>query len=370
MGELIMAGAGDLAVPGGRAPGSPAAQNPSMDKAEPPGILVVGPSWVGDMVMAGSLLRLLAARRRAPIDVVAPAWSQPLLARMPEVRRPLLLETGHGEIGLAARRHLARELREQNYAQAIVLPRSLKAALLPWLARIPRRTGIRGEFRYGLINDIRRFELTRTRPMIERFCALGVEPGETLPDPLPYPRLRVDPGAQERLAERLGIAMTGRIAALLPGAEYGPAKRWPAPYFAELAQRLRDEGFAVWLLGSPKDAPAGEEIVQTSRGAATNLCGRTELVDAVDLLGAAQVAVSNDSGLLHIAAAVGTPVVGLYGSSSPAYTPPLTERREILFLDLYCSPCFERECPLGHFRCMREITPAMALEAAVRLSSM
>jgi heptosyltransferase II len=332
-------------------------------------ILVVGPSWVGDMVMTGSLLRMLAERRRVPIDVVAPAWSQPLLQRVPEVRQGFLLETGHGELGLSTRRRLARELQARDYAQAIVLPRSFKAALVPWLARIPRRTGMRGEFRFGLINDMRPVEWTRSKPMIERFCALGLEPGEALPERLPEPHLLVDPGAQQRLMERLGISGSAPAAALLPGAEHGPAKRWPVPYFAELAQRLRDEGFAVWLLGSPKDKPAGEEIAESSRGAAVNLCGRTELVDAVDLIGAARVAVSNDSGLLHIAAAVGTPVVGLYGSSSPVYTPPLTESREILYLDLYCSPCFEKECPLGHFRCMREITPAMALEAAIRLSA-
>ncbi len=332
-------------------------------------ILVVGPAWVGDMVMANALFRMLAARGQAAIDVVAPAWSQPLLERMPEVRRSFRLDAGHGEIGLATRRRLARELRQRGYAQAIVLPRSFKAALVPWLARIPRRTGIRGEFRYGLINDMRAVESTRSKPMVERLCALGLEPGERLPDRLPNPRLRVDASAQRRLLERLGIAGAAPVAALLPGAEHGPAKRWPARYFAELAQLLRHAGFAVWLLGSSKDQPTGEEIVQASGGAATNLCGRTELVDAVDLLGSARVAVSNDSGLLHIAAAVGTPVAGLYGSSSPSYTPPLTDEREILYLDLYCSPCFERECPLGHFRCMREITPAMAFEAALRLAS-
>jgi heptosyltransferase II len=345
----------------------PAQAGPAAVKPETGGTLVVGPSWVGDMVMANALLRMLAARRRGPIDVVAPGWSQPLLQRMREVREGHLLEAGHGELAMGARRRLARELRERKYAQAIVLPRSFKAALVPWLARIPRRTGMRGEFRYGLINDMRPVEWTRSKPMVERLCVLGLDPGEALPGPLPEPRLRVDAGEQQRLMERLGLSVSAPVAALLPGAEHGPAKRWPAPYFAELARRFRDEGFSVWLLGSPKDHATGEEIADASHGAATNLCGRTALVDAIDLLGAARVAVSNDSGLLHIASAVGTPVVGLYGSSSPVYTPPLTARREILYLDLYCSPCFEKECPLGHFRCMREITPAMALEAAMRL---
>ncbi len=321
------------------------------------------------MVMTNSLLRTLAARRQVPIDVVAPAWSHPLLLRMPEVRQGFQVEVGHGELGLGAWWRLARELGKREYAQAIVVPRSFKKALAPWLARIPRRTGIRGEFRYGLINDMRRLEWTRSRPMVERLCALGLEPGERLPEPLPYPHLRVDAAAQEAAMERLGLSASRPVAALLPGAEHGPAKRWPAPHFAELAQRLRDAGFEVWLLGSPKDAATGDEIVDTSGGAAINLCGRTALLDAVDLLGAARVAVSNDSGLLHIAAAVGTPVVGLYGSSSPIYTPPLTEQREILYLDLHCSPCFEPECPLGHFRCMRDITPATAFAAATRLAS-
>ena len=181
-------------------------------------ILVVGPAWVGDMVMTNALLRMLAARRQAPIDVVAPAWSQPLLERMPEVRRSFLLDTGHGDIRLGTRRRLARELRQQGYAQAIVLPRSLKAALVPWLARIPRRTGTRGEFRFGVINDMRSVELSRAKPMVERLCTLGLEPGERLPDPLPNPRLRVDAAAQQTLVERLGIAGTAPVAALLPGA--------------------------------------------------------------------------------------------------------------------------------------------------------
>jgi heptosyltransferase II len=334
------------------------------------GTLVVGPSWVGDMVMTNALLRLLAAREHGPIDVVAPVWSQPLIARMPEVRRGWLLETGHGELALARRYRLARTLRRERYARAIVLPRSAKAALVPWLARIPRRTGMRGEFRYGLINDMRPIEWTRSRPMVERLCALGLEPDEPLPDPLPVPRLTVDPAAQRSLIDGLGLAAARPAAAFMPGAEHGPAKRWPEEYFAQLARLLDAQGFAVWLLGSPKDRAAGESIARLSGGKPLNLCGRTGLVNAVDLLGAAAVAVSNDSGLLHIAAAVGTPVVALYGPSSPIYTPPLTERREILYLALDCSPCFAPECPLGHHRCLREMTPDQVFEAVLRLASM
>jgi heptosyltransferase-2 len=319
------------------------------------------------MVISNALFRLLAERGHDPIDVVAPAWSAPLLERMPEVRRGWLLAIGHRELALDLRRHLAQELRGQKYTQAIVLPRSAKAAIVPWLARIPRRTGLRGEFRYGLINDMRAIEWTRSKPMVERLCALGLEPGEPLPKRLPEPRLEVDAAAQRSVIERLELGGDRPVAALMPGAEHGAAKCWPQPYFAELARRLEREGFAVWLLGSPRDTAAGASIASMSGGAAVNLCGQTKLIEALDLLGAAQVAVSNDSGLLHVAAAVGTPVVALYGSSNPVYTPPLTERREILYLDLECSPCFARECPLGHLRCLKEIKPETVFEKAMRL---
>ncbi|HEX7062872.1 MAG TPA: lipopolysaccharide heptosyltransferase II [Woeseiaceae bacterium] len=326
--------------------------------------LLVGPAWIGDMVMAGSLARLLAARGHT-VDAVAPPWSFPLVERLEGVAQTFLLGTGHGEIGFGRRLALARELAHRGYGQAIVLPRSLKAALLPWLARIPRRTGLRGEFRYGLINDMRAIAWTRAKPMIERFCALGLEPGEPLPEPLPRPVLAVDTGARLAVMDRLGVSGERPVAACMPGAEHGPAKRWP--YFAELARRLHSQGFDVWLLGGPGDAAAGDAIAAGSGNTAVNLCGKTKLVEAIDLLGGVDVAISNDSGLMHIAAAVGVPVVGLYGSSSPVYTPPLAEQREILYLALECSPCFARECPLGHFRCMRDMSVDSVLDAALHL---
>lgn len=316
------------------------------------------------MVMAGALTRLLAARGHA-VDVVAPAWPHALIERMDGARDGYLLGTGHGELKLKARVGLARRLRERDYSQAIVLPRSAKAALLPWLAHIPRRTGMRGEFRYGLINDMRDIEWTRAKPVIERFCALGLEPGEPLPESLPYPVLAVDAEARAAALARLGLSGERPVAACMPGAEHGTAKRWP--YFAELARRLHAEGFDVWLLGGPGDRADGDAIVAGSGNTAVNLCGQTALAEAVDLLGGVDVAISNDSGLLHVAAATGTPVVGLYGSSSPAYTPPLSETRQIVYLALECSPCFARECPLGHFRCMRDMTVDSVLDAALRL---
>ena len=330
-----------------------------------PATLIVGPSWVGDMVMAQALFILLKARRPGnEIDVLAPAWSLPIVARMPEVRRGIAAETGHGELALGKRRRIGYALRDEGYEQAIVLPRSLKSALIPWFARIPTRTGFRGESRYGLINDMRPFDRSLLDQTVKRYVALGLDPGEALPR-TPFPALSVDRDRQQSVMSSLGILTERPVIAMMPGAEYGPAKCWPLEYFRELSALLTDAGFDVWVLGSDKDAPAGEQIASAS--AARNLCGRTSLEDVIDLLGYAEQAVSNDSGLMHVAAAVGTHVHGIYGSSSPAFTPPLTDARDIHWLDLDCSPCFERTCPLGHLRCLKELDVPRVQQAVIEV---
>ena len=327
-----------------------------------PATLIVGPSWVGDMVMAQALFILLKERKPGnAIDVLAPAWSLPIVARMPEVRRGITAETGHGELALGKRRRIGYELREEGYEQAIVLPRSLKSALIPWFASIPTRTGFRGESRFGLINDMRPFDRSVLDQTVKRYVALGLEPDAALPA-VPFPALAIDRQKQAAVMQSLGIATTKPVIAMMPGAEYGPAKCWPLEHFAELAALLVNDGFDVWVLGSDKDAPAGGQIAAAS--AAHNLCGRTSLEDVIDLLGYVEQAISNDSGLMHVAAAVGTHVHGIYGSSSPAFTPPLTKARDIHWLDLDCSPCFERTCPLGHLRCLKELSVSR-LHAAV-----
>ncbi len=333
-------------------------------------VLVVGPSWVGDMVMAQALYRVLAARTPTPeLHVLAPPWSLPLLARMPEVARSIELAAGHGELKLRLRRSLGLSLRAERYTQAIVLPRSLKAALVPWFARVPKRTGFRGEWRYGLLNDVRELDRVRLDQTVKRFVALGLDGNAELPIELPAewrPRLRLDDANLARLRQEHGLGGEP-VVALMPGAEYGPAKRWPAPSFAVLARALAQAGRSVLLLGSAKERELGEEIrVPAASARVRNLCGETTLGDVVDLLAAADAAVSNDSGLLHVAAAAGTPVVAIYGSSSPTFTPPLTARATILYRGIECSPCFARECPLGHLRCLREIEPGDVLEAVER----
>ena len=329
-------------------------------------LLVVGPAWVGDMVMAQSLYRDLVARRPdVEIHVLAPGWSLPLVGRMPEVARAIEIDVAHGELGFAKRRALGLCLRAERYDEAIVLPRSLKAALVPYFARVPVRTGFRGEWRFGLINDMRKLDPDRLHGTVLRYVALGSPDTGERPRVLP-PKLAVETAQRHALAERLGLVSDRPVVALLPGAEYGPAKRWPIESFGALAGRLVQAGAAVWVLGSAAETPLGEQIGKLAPDPNVhNLCGATTLVDAVDLLGAAAAAVSNDSGLMHIAAAVGAHVVAIYGSTSPGFTPPLTDAKTVCYLNLECSPCFERQCPLKHLNCLRGIAVDAVFEAAM-----
>jgi heptosyltransferase-2 len=326
-------------------------------------ILVVGPSWVGDMVLAQALFMRLKQRfPQAAIDVLAPGWSLPLLARMPQVRAGLELPLAHGQFGFWRRRALGRALRGRGYARAIVLPNSWKSALVPFFAGIPRRCGYARELRYGLLNDLRPLDPRRLPTTVQQFLALAEdEPLAQAPEIL-KPRLRTDPARLAALRAQLGLDAQQPAVALMPGAEYGPAKRWPVAYYAELAAALVARGHQVWVLGSAKENSLGRAIAQ-GRAQVHDLTGRTTLVDVVDLLGGAAAAVTNDSGLMHVAAAVGTRLIALYGSSSPHKTPPLSDRARILYRGLPCSPCFARDCPLGHLDCLRGISPAQVLAA-------
>ncbi len=320
--------------------------------------VVIGPAWVGDLVMAQSLFKTLKAQApHAPIDVVTPAWGRNLIARMPEVRRAIVLDIAHGELKLGKRLQLARTLRANQYEHAIVLPRSAKAALPVGLAGIRQRTGYLGEHRYGLLNDIRPLDRTVLYRTVDRFVALAhTTPPASAPD-CPQPQLTSTAAEQRASLKALGLSVASeRILTLCPGADYGPAKRWPPEYFAALAQRFITEGWQVWLLGSAGDR-AITQTIQASAPKAIDLTGQTSLAQAVDLLALSTVVVSNDSGLMHIAAATGQPVVALYGSSDPQYTPPLSDQAQVIYHNLDCSPCFARHCPLGHLNCLRGITP-------------
>jgi len=328
-----------------------------------PKILIVAPNWIGDALLAQPLFARL--RKKLPgvlIDALAPPWTAPVLRRMPEIDDVVEAPFDHGELALVARWRLGRRLRSRRYDQAIVLPNTFKSALVPFFAKIPVRSGFVGESRYGLLNLAHKLDAKGVRLMAERYAQLAEKPGTKPALPLPQTGLMVGEVNLAIALRRLGLSRAKPVVAFCPGAEYGPSKRWPARHFAALARKLAALGYAVWLFGSEKDRAIGEEITVASEGAATNLCGKTDLASAIDLLSLAEVVVSNDSGLMHVAAGVGRPVVALYGSSSPEHTPPLARSYRIVRTGIECSPCFARECPLGHFKCMIELTPDRVAE--------
>jgi heptosyltransferase-2 len=321
-------------------------------------ILIVAPSWIGDALLAQPLLaRLKEKYPGATLNAIAPPWTASVLRRMSQIDEVIDAPFGHGELKLIERWRLARTLR--GYDEAFVLPNTFKSALIPFFAGIPHRTGFVGELRYGLLNRVHRLDETALPLMAERYAKLAEAPDEPPARPLTEGKLRVDQANLASELGRLGLSRAKPVVAFCPGAEYGPAKRWPARYYAELATKLAARGRSVWLFGSGKDREIGEEIARASP--AVNLCGKTDLASAIDLLSLAEVVISNDSGLMHVAAALGRRVVALYGSSSPEHTPPLSKISRVLRTGIECSPCYARECPLGHFKCMIELEPERVL---------
>jgi heptosyltransferase-2 len=324
-------------------------------------ILVVAPSWIGDTILAQPLLSLLRERHPgAAIDVLASNWSAPLFARMAEVRHVVDSPFRHGEFNLLRRWRLARQLKAAAYDAAVVLPNSWKSALIPFLAGIPERIGYRGEARHGLVNVMHRLDRQRHPRLVDRYAALAGEPGAPLPA-LSQPRLASTPEQQRAARAALDLPLDSTPIVFCPGAEFGPAKRWPARHFAALASKVGHVDDPVLLVGSPKDAIIGEKIEQSCHGSAINLCGRTTLEQAIDVIASARQVVCNDSGLMHVAAALDRPLVAVFGSSSFDYTPPLSPQAKIVSLELECSPCFKRDCPDGHLSCLNDLTPERVL---------
>jgi heptosyltransferase-2 len=334
-------------------------------------ILIIGPAWVGDMVMAQSLFKLLKAREpEAFLQVAAPAWTLPVVSRMPEISAMSALPFAHGRLDLSARYELGKQFRAAQFTQAIVLPNSFKSALVPWWAKIPLRTGWSRELRSLIMNDTRTLDKKRYPLMVQRYLALGLRPEEALPSQYASPALSSTMATQTTTLEKLGLAFPkGPVLALCPGAEFGPSKRWPEEAYAEVAREKLAAGWQVWLFGSAKDKVVTERIQALTGGACLDLAGRTRLDEAIDLLALATAVITNDSGLMHVAAALQRPLLALYGSSSPQFTPPLADQVSIMKLDLPCQPCFKRECPLKHQRCLRDLKPASVLNALGELVS-
>ena len=325
----------------------------------PEKILVLGPAWVGDMVLAQSLFKTLKANNPiCVIDVAAPAWSLPLLERMPEVSGKIALPFKHGELAFWHRIAFGKSLKQAGYTQSIILTNSLKSAVLPWAAGIKQRTSFLGEMRYGLINDIRVLDKTVLKKTVERFVFLGLKPNQTLPTVIPNPQLVTNPQTAIATLARLGIDATQqKVLGLCPGAEYGEAKRWPAEYYAEVANDALNKGWQVWLFGSDKDIAVTNQINQLTQNRCQNLGGKTKLGEAIDLMALCDTVISNDSGLMHVAAALNIKLIAIFGSSDPYHTPPMSSKAVIEYLGLDCSPCFQRTCPLGHLNCLTLIHP-------------
>lgn len=314
------------------------------------------------MVMAQSLFMTLKENDQGcQIDVLAPEWSFPLLDRMPEVRKGISMPLMHGQFGFLKRRQLGRQLRSTEYDQAILLPNSWKSALIPFFAKIPLRTGYIGEVRWGLLNDARKLDKQSLRMTVQRFVALGLAKTIAADIHYPIPKLKIEQSNQLAVIEKFQITQTNNILALCPGAEYGPAKQWPAEHYAELAKQKIAQGWSVFIFGSEKDKAVSEQINQLTENGCQDFSGKTTLAEAVDLMSLAAVVVSNDSGLMHVAAALDKKVIAIYGSSDPKFTPPLNASAKVIDLNLPCSPCFKRQCPLGHSHCLTEILPAQIL---------
>ncbi len=339
-------------------------------------ILIIGPSWVGDMVMAQSLFILLEQQYPdCQIDVMAPQWSGALLERMPQISEFIPMPLGHGTLQLKMRYQLGRSLQKKAYDQCILLPNSLKSALIPFWAKIPQRTGYTGEMRYGLLNDMRKLDQTLLTMTVQRFAVLAYPKAEMYQpqyrqlEHIPVPKLLVKAEPVDKALEQFGLNKTQPVLSLCPGAEYGPAKQWPARHYAKLALEKIVQGWQVWIFGSQKDQDIGNEILGLINDPlAVSLCGKTELAQAIDLLSVSRMVVSNDSGLMHLAAALGVPVLGVYGSSDPDFTPPLGINGKTISLNLHCSPCFKRICPLGHTDCLEKLQPEQVLSTLEQLT--
>ncbi|MFC0141931.1 ADP-heptose--LPS heptosyltransferase RfaF [Erwinia mallotivora] len=340
-------------------------------------ILVIGPSWVGDMMMSQSLYRTLKVKHpEAVIDVMAPAWCRPLLSRMPEVTTALAMPLGHGALQLAERRRLGKALRSEGYDHAYVLPGSFKSALVPFFANIKTRTGWRGEMRYGLLNDMRVLDKAAFPLMVERYVALAydrqqIASAKDLPQPLLWPSLVVSAEERQHTAAQFHLAAERPVIGFCPGAEFGPAKRWPHYHYAALAGMLIGAGYQIALFGSEKDQQTGRQILQSlpdeARQHCRNLAGETRLEQAVILLAHCKAVVSNDSGLMHIAAALDRPLIALYGPSSPDFTPPLSDKARVIRLITGYHKIRKGEGEAGYHQSLIDIQPERVMTELMTL---
>jgi heptosyltransferase-2 len=340
-----------------------------------PRVLIIAPNWIGDAVMAQPLLKKLASQN-FEIDVLATPWVAPIFLACPEVQNVINADFKHGGLGISLRRSIAKKLQEKKYDQAYVLPNSWKSALIPWLAKIPVRIGYQGEIRFGLLNRRLKNPPKQNRPsMVSHYAALAELSNEAeINLALDNPKLSVKQEQLSLARQKINEILPGvsDIFILAPGAEYGPAKQWPLEHFGNLAKSLLENNphTGIIILGGAKDDVAGQKIIayinSTQPKMATqvqNMCGKISLSESIALVSLAKGMASNDSGMMHVGAAFEVPQVAFFGSSDPKHTPPRSKFATPLWLGLDCSPCHKRQCPLGHLRCLKEITPESAYQA-------
>lgn len=332
-------------------------------------VLIVGPSWLGDMIMTQALFKVLHKQGKT-IDVLAPKWNHAVLDCMPEVNKAIEMPFDHGDLKFYQRYLFAKSLKNQGYDQSIVIPNSFKSALIPYWAGIPVRTGWLGELRYGVLNNYQKLDKNKLPLMVQRLIALGYfDQGfkqENINDlKYDYPELQISDKLKQEVKNTYNLSDTN-ILVLAPGAAFGPAKKWPEQYFSAVAKEKIKQGWQVVLLGSAQDRTVTTHINQALDNKAINLAGQLILPETVAIISLANCLVSNDSGLLHVAAALQIPLVGIYGSTSPGFTPPLISdsKKAILEVkDLACKPCFAKECKFGHYKCLNDIKPELVLES-------
>lgn len=302
----------------------------SQELTRSPGpVLIVPYVWIGDFVRCHSVVKLLRSDAPdRPVDIISSTLCAPLADFMPGIRQAIVIDLPRRRLGVALQRRLAERLREGRYAQALVMSRKWKAALAPWLAGIALRTGFAGEFRFGLLNDVRFGERKLPR-MIDRMGALALPKGANLPGEWPLPELKVPADEVARWREKRGLAADGRpIVTLSPGA-VGAGKAWPVGHYGELARALVQDGASVWVLGGPNETPLAKQITDAAGHLVRDLTG-TDLRNAILALAAADAAVTNDSGLMHVSAAIGTPTIAIFGPTSPWHWKPLNPIAVIL----------------------------------------
>lgn len=328
----------------------------------PQKILVLGPSWLGDMVIAQKLFKAIKNHYpKSELHVASPIWTIPLVSRMPEVDKSIPLPFSHGELNLVKRYKLGKSLRIEGYTQAITLTNSFKSALIPLFANIPKRTGFLGEMRFGLINDRIKKDKSLYRT-VDQFLALAPK-NKNVKTSLLTCLISKPHEARKFLKGKLKIS--DKILGIAPGAEYGEAKRWPVEHFAKVAIKAIDKGWKVILLGSANDHDLGRSLDQLTKNKVINLIGKTKLEEVIDVMSICNSFLSNDSGLMHVAASMGIKQVAIFGSSDPKKTPPLSRHAEIMYLSLSCSPCFERSCPLQHTNCLKNIKPEQVIRKVI-----